>query len=220
MQKKAKPSAAVRPSAVEKGGSVVSPDYDTTQHAHAQKNAKRSGQAERRGKKGFGASPDYDNLTHTHVESFQAERRGQAKRSGEGGFGGVPRLRQSNSHDAEEGRAERSGQAERSGERGLWSPPRLLCSSSFPRAEESQARRPDRAQRSRGDLEPPPPPDYGNPTRTHTEGGQAERSCQAERSGELGVRRSPPTAAIQGARTPKKTKPSAAARPSAVEKGG
>jgi hypothetical protein len=30
-----KPSAAVRPSAVEKGGSGVSPDYDTTQHAHA-----------------------------------------------------------------------------------------------------------------------------------------------------------------------------------------
>ena len=35
--KKAKPSAA------EKGGSGVSPDYDTTQHAHAQKKAKRSG---------------------------------------------------------------------------------------------------------------------------------------------------------------------------------
>ena len=30
-----KPSAAVRPSAAEEGGSGVSPDYDITQHAHA-----------------------------------------------------------------------------------------------------------------------------------------------------------------------------------------
>jgi hypothetical protein len=30
-----KPSAAVRPSAAEKGGSGVSPDNDTPQHAHA-----------------------------------------------------------------------------------------------------------------------------------------------------------------------------------------
>jgi|AntAceMinimDraft_1070359.scaffolds.fasta_scaffold99207_2 type IV secretory pathway TrbL component len=43
--KKAEASAAARPSAAEKGGSGVSPD--TTQHAHAQKKAKRSGQAER-----------------------------------------------------------------------------------------------------------------------------------------------------------------------------
>jgi hypothetical protein len=31
-----KPSAAVRPSAVEKGGSGISLDYNTIQHAHAQ----------------------------------------------------------------------------------------------------------------------------------------------------------------------------------------
>jgi len=47
--KKAKPSAAARPSAAGKGGSGVSPDYDTTQHAHAQKKAKFSGLAVRSG---------------------------------------------------------------------------------------------------------------------------------------------------------------------------
>jgi hypothetical protein len=47
--KKAKPSAAARPSAAENGGSGVNPDYDTTQHAHAQKKTKRSGEAERSG---------------------------------------------------------------------------------------------------------------------------------------------------------------------------
>jgi len=42
-------SAAARPSAAEKGGLGVSPDYDTTQHVHSKKKAKRSGQAERSG---------------------------------------------------------------------------------------------------------------------------------------------------------------------------
>jgi len=42
-----------RPNAAEKGGSGVSPNYDTTQHAHAQKKAKRSGEAECCGKGGF-----------------------------------------------------------------------------------------------------------------------------------------------------------------------
>jgi hypothetical protein len=41
-------------------GSGVSPDYDTTQHAHAQKKAKRSGQAERSGEGGPEVSPDYE----------------------------------------------------------------------------------------------------------------------------------------------------------------
>jgi hypothetical protein len=35
LMRSTKPSAAMRPSAAEKGGSVVSPGYDTTQHAHA-----------------------------------------------------------------------------------------------------------------------------------------------------------------------------------------
>jgi hypothetical protein len=58
--KKAKPSAAARPSAAEKRGSGVSPVYDTTQHAHAQEKAKRSGEAERSAVRGFDNS--YSNL--------------------------------------------------------------------------------------------------------------------------------------------------------------
>jgi len=42
---------------VEKGGLGVSSDYDTTQHAHAQKKVKRSGQAERSGEKRLGVFP-------------------------------------------------------------------------------------------------------------------------------------------------------------------
>jgi hypothetical protein len=60
--KKGKQSAAARPSAAEKRGSWVSPNYDTTQHALAQKKAKRSGQAECSGigvtRRGSGISPD------------------------------------------------------------------------------------------------------------------------------------------------------------------
>ena len=63
-------------------------------------------------------------------------------------------------------------------------------------------------------------PGYNNPARTYAEEGQAKRSGQAECSGEGGVRRSPPTTAIQLVRTPMKAKPSTAARPSAAEKGG
>jgi hypothetical protein len=49
--KKAKPSAAARPSAAEKGGvrNPPPPDYDTTQNAHAQMMVMRSGEAERCG---------------------------------------------------------------------------------------------------------------------------------------------------------------------------
>jgi len=91
--------------------------------------------------------------------------------------------------------------------------------------------------------------DYGNPACTHTEEGQVEHSGQAQRSGQAkrsgkggsGVspgygttqhantqeknkrsgqtERSGEGAAIHIARTPKKAKPSTAARPSAAEKG-
>jgi hypothetical protein len=60
------------------------PDYDTSQHAHAQKKAKRSGQAERSGEGGLGASHDYGNPTSMHTEE------GQAERSENGLFGGLP----------------------------------------------------------------------------------------------------------------------------------
>jgi hypothetical protein len=46
------------PSTVEKGGSEVLLDFDITQHAHAQKKAKRRAQTERSGKGEFGVSPD------------------------------------------------------------------------------------------------------------------------------------------------------------------
>jgi hypothetical protein len=52
--KKSNPSAAARPSAAEKKGPGVSPDYDKTQHAYAQKKIKRNSQAERSGEGGFG----------------------------------------------------------------------------------------------------------------------------------------------------------------------
>jgi hypothetical protein len=55
--KKAKPSAAARPGAAEKGGSVVSPDFDTPQHAHVQKKTKCGGQSDRSGEGGFGGLP-------------------------------------------------------------------------------------------------------------------------------------------------------------------
>jgi hypothetical protein len=55
--------------------SGVSSDNGTTQHAHAQKKAKRSGQAERSGEGWFKVSPGYGNPTYTHAEG-QAERRG------------------------------------------------------------------------------------------------------------------------------------------------
>jgi hypothetical protein len=62
------------------------------------------------------------------------------------------------------------------------------------------------------------PPDYGNPSRTHAEKGQAERIGKGVYQ-KRGVRGSPSTTAIQQARTPKKARPSAAARPSATKKG-
>jgi hypothetical protein len=58
---------------------------------------------------------------------------------------------------------------------------------------------------------------YDNPTRTHANEGQADRSGQAERSGKGGSGVS--SATVQLARTPKKAEPSAAARPSASVKG-
>jgi hypothetical protein len=149
----AKLNAAARPTAAKKGGSGGVPlNYGgTTQHAHAQWKAKRSGQAERSGEEGLGVSTDYANPTRTHAEEGQAERSGQAKRSGKGGSGVFP--------------------------------------------------------------------DYDYPTRTHADESQTKRSGQAERSGKGGFGGLSPTTAIQLARTPKKTKLSAAARPNAAEKG-
>jgi len=64
---------------------VVSPDFDTTQHAHAQKKANHSGQAERSGQGCLGVSPDYGATQHASAKkkakrSRQAERRVQRSR--------------------------------------------------------------------------------------------------------------------------------------------
>jgi hypothetical protein len=91
------------------------PDYDTTQLAHKQKKAKRSGQAERSGEEGLELPPDYDNTTRTHAKKGQTERSGQAERSGKWGFGSLSRPRHNTARPrAEESQANRSGQAERS----------------------------------------------------------------------------------------------------------
>jgi hypothetical protein len=96
-------SAEARPSAAEMGGLVASPDYDTTQHVHSKKKAKRSGQAERSGEGKFWGLPQLRHITALpRAEEDQAECSGQAERIGEGKFWGLPQLR----HNA--GRAEES----------------------------------------------------------------------------------------------------------------
>ena len=86
---------------------------------------------------------------------------------------------------AEEGQAERRGQAERSGEGGSGESPPTTTQHSAPtrRRRPSAASRPIAAEKGGSGVSP----DYGNfdsnPTRTHAEEGQAERSGQAELSG-------------------------------------
>jgi hypothetical protein len=121
------PSRAQRPGRAQRrsGGrgpppttTPTSPDYDTTQHAYAQMNAKRSGQAERSGEGGFGVSPDYGNPTRTHAEEGQAAGTSQAQRPGRAQRRrgrGLLRLRQSNSHARRRrpSLAQRPGRAQR-----------------------------------------------------------------------------------------------------------
>ena len=45
------------------------PNYEKTQHAHAQKNTKRSGDAECSGEGVQGVSPDYDTTQHAHAHN-------------------------------------------------------------------------------------------------------------------------------------------------------
>jgi hypothetical protein len=90
------------------GGFGGLPDYDTTQHAHAQKKAKCSGQAGRCEEGGFGVSPDYGNPAFTHAEEGQAERR--AQKWGSGVFLYYDTKQQAHAQK----KAKRSGEAERS----------------------------------------------------------------------------------------------------------
>ena len=77
---KAKPSAAARPSAAENGGSGVTPDYDTAQHAHAQNKTKRIGEAERSAVGVSRVSPYCDSATRPCAK--EAKRSDHAERSG------------------------------------------------------------------------------------------------------------------------------------------
>jgi hypothetical protein len=208
--KKAKPSATARPSAAEKGGS--------------------------------GVSPDYGNPTRTHAEEGQVKRSGKAERSEEGGFGGLPRLRHNTARPrAEESQAQRLGRAQR--RRGvLESLPSITIQLArtpkgtkpsgaarpsstgkvgfgvYPdynnptrtHAKEGQIKLSGQAERGvegfRGVF-----PDYDTTQHAHAQK-KAKRSNQAVRSGE-GRFGSPQTSTIPLARSPKKAKPSAAARP-------
>ena len=80
----------------------------------------------------------------------------------------------------------------------------------------SRAQQPGRAQRRRGVRGSARLRQYNF---THAEEGQAERSSKSERSGKRGPGVFPDYNTTQLTRTPKKAKPSAAARPSAVDKG-
>jgi hypothetical protein len=99
------------------------------------------------------------------------------------------------------------------GEGGFGGLPRLWHNTARPRAKESRAQRPGRAQQKRefGGL-----PDYGDPARTHAEEGQAERCGRAERSGEGGfgglprLRQSDPNA--------RRRRPSRAQRPGRAQR--
>jgi hypothetical protein len=110
--------------------------------------------------------------------------------------------------------AKRRGQAERSGEGSFPDYGNLTCT----HAEEGQAERSGQDERSREEgvgvsL------DYDTTQHAYAQK-KYKLSGQAERSGKRGFRGSPPTTAIQLARTPKKTKPSAGARPIAAKKRG
>jgi hypothetical protein len=71
--KKAMPSTAAMPRAAEKGDLEISPDC-TRKHAHSQKKAKRSGEAERSGKRGFEGFPLTVALQIAHAPRSQAQR--------------------------------------------------------------------------------------------------------------------------------------------------
>jgi hypothetical protein len=172
----------------------------------------RSGLVERSTKRGFGVSPDYGKKTARPSTEEKPSAAARPSAAGKGGSRVSPNYGNPTRRHDEKGQAECSGLVERSSEGGFGDLTRLRYSTARPRAEESQAQRTGRAQRGRGVRESPPTttqhctptrrrkpsaaampsaaekgdsgvsPDYGNPTRTHAEEVQAERSGQAERS--------------------------------------
>jgi|AntAceMinimDraft_5_1070358.scaffolds.fasta_scaffold187347_1 hypothetical protein len=85
-------------------------------------------------------------------------------------------------------------------------------------AKEGQAERSGQAERNGEGGGSGVLPDYDTTQHAHPQK-KTKRSGQVERSGEGGEWGSPPAAAIQLARTPKRAEPSTAARPNVVEKG-
>jgi hypothetical protein len=160
------------------------------------------------------------------LPSTEAKRSGQAERSVEGGFGGSPptttiQLART-PKKAKPSAAARPGAADKEGFRGLPgydNPPRthveegqaarpssrLRHNTARPRAKESHAQRPGRAQRKRGVRgSPSTTTQHSTPTRERKPSA-AVRPSAAEK----GVRGSPLTTTIQLARIPKKTKSNA-----------
>jgi hypothetical protein len=198
-----------KPSEAGKVDSGVSSGYGTTQHARAQKKAKRSGQAERNGEGRFGVSPGYGNPTRTHAEC-------QTERSGEGGVGGLPRwgrgspptTTQHSTPMRKESQAQRPGRTpRRRAVRGLtW----LRQSNWHARQRPSRALRPGRAQQGKGVR--------GSPLTATLQLARAPQKTKPSVA-EKGGSGSPPIS-TQHSKPARRRKPRAASRPSATETGG
>jgi hypothetical protein len=145
--------------------------------------------------------------------------RRQAERSGVGGIGGFPRLRQTNSHPRRRrpSRAQRPSRApRRRGIRGSSPAAAVQLARTPKKTRPSAAARPSAAEK--GGFGGHPRLRQSNSLARRRKPSRAQRLGRAPRR--RGIRGSSPAAAVQLARTPKKTMPSAAARPSAAEKGG
>jgi hypothetical protein len=107
-----KSSVAARPSVSEKGSAGVSPNYDTSQHAHAPKKAKsitaaRPSAAETGGS---GVFPDCDTTQHARKPKKAKPSTTARPSSSEKGFRGLPELRHITAcTHAEEFQAEHNG---------------------------------------------------------------------------------------------------------------
>jgi hypothetical protein len=104
-----------------------------------------------------------------------------------GGSGASPEYDNPTRVHAEKAQAELSGQAERSGDEKFGGLPRIQHGTPTRRRKPSAATRPSATKKGDSGVSP----GYDNPTRTHAKEGQAERSCQAERSGKGGFGVSP-----------------------------
>jgi hypothetical protein len=164
----------------------VSPDYDKTQHAHAQNKAKRSGQAKRSGETGFGGHPRKRQF-NSHA---RRRRPGRAQRpfraQGRRGVWGLTRLRCNAARPRAEERkpsaAARPSAAEKGGS-GSPSTTTAKLARTPKKAKRSAAAWPGATgKRGSGNSS-----DYGYPPYVHAEEGHAEHSGQAEPGRDGGV---------------------------------